>query len=107
MSEGLEEVPQRIQEDRFSSQDFTSSMGTGLNRRHRRHDNAAEQQPSASSDEQHVRHTAEVRDVRQEVETGRPSITVQTQAPVKYAWHLQQPRFKPLADREHGCWVSP
>ena len=49
MSEGLEEVPQRIQEDRFSSQDFTSSMGTGLNRRHRRHNNAAEQQSSASS----------------------------------------------------------
>jgi hypothetical protein len=29
MSEGLEEVPQRIQEDRFSSQDFPSSMERG------------------------------------------------------------------------------
>jgi hypothetical protein len=104
MREGPDEVLQGIQEDCFSPQDFPSRMETGLNRRHRRHNNAAEQQPSASSDEQHVRHTAEVRDVRPEVETGRPSRTVQTQAPVKYAWRLQQP---PLAEREHGCWVSP
>ena len=81
-------------------------MDTGLSRGHRRHDKAVEEQSSASSDELHVRHTAEVGDPRPGAETGTPARTVQTQAPVRFAWHLQQPRFKPLADREHGCWVS-
>ncbi len=31
--------------------------------------------------------------------------TVMTQAQTTYTWHRQQPRFTPLPDYAHGCWV--
>jgi hypothetical protein len=30
--------------------------------------------------------------------------TKSTQAPTRYTWWTREPRFVPLAEREHGCW---
>ena len=37
---------------------------------------------------------------------GRAVRSVKVQSPVTYQWHYATPRFKPLADCEHGAWAE-
>ena len=60
-------------------------------------------QPGSATPQPKTKQTPEFAHLQRK---GRAMRSVKVQSPVTYQWHYATPRFKPLADYDHGAWAE-